>query len=92
MLVFVLIMSLATVILLAWVTVVVTRGGFELRATKVLTIVRGGASPRTAPSQPPPDAGRQRGARPDGDSRSGDDLDVELAVRERLYGQRAPRI
>jgi hypothetical protein len=53
MLVFVLIASLATVALVAWMTLHETR--------------------------------------PDPDRQSGDDRTVELAVRERLYGQRAPR-
>ena len=53
MLVFVLIVCLATVALVAWVTL--------------------------------------HGTRPGPDRPSGDDRAVELAVRERLYGHRAPR-
>jgi hypothetical protein len=81
MLVFALIATLATVVLVGWVTLVVSRGRVELLATKALAGVRGAASLRSARSQAPADADRTGGG----------ERDVELAVRERLYGQRAPR-
>ena len=81
MLLFVLIASLATVVLLAWVTVIATRGGLELRATKALAGMRGVELLRIARGQ----------ARPDADRHTESEPDVELAVRERLYGQRTPR-
>jgi hypothetical protein len=80
MLVFVLIVSLATVALVAWVSLAASRGSFQLRATKALAGVRGAASLRSARNQAP-----------DADRPGGDERAVELAVRERLYGQPAPR-
>jgi hypothetical protein len=81
MMVFVLIVSLATVALAAWMTLVVSRGRVELRPAKALAGVRGAASLWSARSH----------ARADIDRPGADDRAVELAVRERLYGRRPPR-
>jgi hypothetical protein len=91
MLVFVLIVSLATVAFVAWVTLAVGRGRVELRATKALAGVRGAASLWSEPSPPRPESDRQTETFPDADRTGGDDRAVELAVRERLYGQRPSR-
>jgi hypothetical protein len=91
MVVFVLIVSLTTVGLLACVTLAVSRGRVELRAAKALAGVRGAASLWSPRSQARPEANRQNGTFPDADRPGDSDRAVELAVRERLYGQRASR-
>jgi hypothetical protein len=89
MMVFVLIVSVATAGLFAWLVMTLSRTTFELRVPRALAGVLH-ASPFSAiPSEPPsaPEAAESGEA----DPAVIPDDSVELAVRERLYGSRARR-